>query len=218
MLSSRVRKNAHLRRCAHPSSLRRISMYASFLRISRALHLNIFAHPVDNGFFSNLLGKTDSVEELSRRINRIMEYGLFGMGLSMTLIVAAQVFSRYVLNRSLFWSEELARFLLVWLTFLGASVAYYRGVNPGVDVLYTRFSDRGKRAAMTVVHCLSLSLFAVMIVYGTQFAHFVRLQITPALGLPKWIPHSIIPISGAIMWLHGLTFLLREIRGKRHDR
>ena len=158
-----------------------------------------------------------AVEKLSRRINIIMEYGLFGMGLSMALIVAGQVFSRYVLNRSLFWSEELARFLLVWLTFLGASVAYFRGVNPGVDLLYRRFSNRGKRAARIVVHCLSLSLFAVMVVYGAQFAHFVRFQITPALSLPKWIPHSVIPISGAIMLLHALTFLVREIRGAPHD-
>ncbi len=157
------------------------------------------------------------MEKLSLRINIIIEYCLFGMGLSMALIVAAQVFSRYVLNRSLFWSEELARFLLVWLTFLGASVAYFRGVSPGVDVLYKRFSDRGKRAATSVVHGLSLLFFAVMIVYGTQFAHFVRLQITPALSLPKWIPHSVIPISGAIMLLHALTFLVREIRGQRHD-
>ncbi len=157
------------------------------------------------------------MENLSRRINTIMEYSLFGMGLSMALIVAAQVFSRYVLNRSLFWSEELARILLVWLTFLGASVAYYRGVHPGVDVLYKRFPGWGRRAAMSAVHCLSLAFFAVMIVYGVQFAHFVRLQITPALGLHKWIPHSVIPVSGAIMFFHALTFLLKEIRGPQND-
>jgi TRAP-type C4-dicarboxylate transport system permease small subunit len=158
-----------------------------------------------------------TVEKLSRRINRVIEYCLFGMGLSMALIVAAEVFSRYVLNRSLFWSEELARFLLVWLTFLGASVAYFRGVNPSVDILYKRFSERGKRAVMIVVHVLSLSFFAVMIVYGANFALFVRLQITPALSLPRWIPHSVIPISGAILLLHALAFLLREIRGQHND-
>jgi TRAP-type C4-dicarboxylate transport system permease small subunit len=157
------------------------------------------------------------LDKISRRINHIIEYCLFGMGLSMALIVAGEVFSRYVLNRSLFWSEELARLLLVWLTFLGASVAYFRGVNPGVDVLYRRFSEWGKRAAMSIVHVLSLSFFAVMIVYGTNFAHFVRLQITPTLSLPKWIPHSVIPLSGAILFLHALTFLIREIRGQPND-
>ncbi len=47
--------NTHLLRCAHPSSLRRTAKYASFLIISRALHLNVFDQPVKNHFFNNLL-------------------------------------------------------------------------------------------------------------------------------------------------------------------
>jgi hypothetical protein len=49
-------KNTHLRRCPYPSSLRRTSMYASFLRISGALHLGIFDQPSGFGFFSSLQG------------------------------------------------------------------------------------------------------------------------------------------------------------------
>jgi hypothetical protein len=52
---SRLLKNTHLLRCAHPSSLRRTAKYASFLIISRALHLNVFDQPVKNHFFNNLL-------------------------------------------------------------------------------------------------------------------------------------------------------------------
>jgi hypothetical protein len=48
-------KNTHLLRCAHRSSLRRTVTYASFLAISRALHLNVFDQPVKNYFFNNLL-------------------------------------------------------------------------------------------------------------------------------------------------------------------
>jgi hypothetical protein len=47
-------KNAHLRRCPHPSSLRRTFKYASLLTISGALHLAIFEHPAKAKFFSNL--------------------------------------------------------------------------------------------------------------------------------------------------------------------
>jgi TRAP-type C4-dicarboxylate transport system permease small subunit len=70
------------------------------------------------------------VDTLSRRLNLGVEYLLFGLGISMSLIMAVQVFSRYALNSSLFWSEELARFMLVWLAFLGASLAYRRRVHP----------------------------------------------------------------------------------------
>jgi hypothetical protein len=52
---NRLFKNAHLLCCAHPSSLQRTETYASFLRISRAVHLEVFEPPGINYFFSNLL-------------------------------------------------------------------------------------------------------------------------------------------------------------------
>jgi TRAP-type C4-dicarboxylate transport system permease small subunit len=157
-------------------------------------------------------------DTLSRRLNAGVEYLLFGLGISMSLIVAVQVFFRYALNSSLFWSEELARFMLVWLTFLGASAAYRRGVHPGVDVLYRRMPPWLKRTSAVLIHLVSIGLFCVMIVYGYQFAHFVRFQISPALYLPKWIVFSIIPVSGGILTLHGLAFLLAELTEEHHDR
>ena len=56
-----------------------------------------------------------------------------------------------------------------------------------------------------------------MIFYGVQFSYFVRLQISPALYLPKWIVFSIIPLSGIIFMIHGVTFLVDEIKGKDRD-
>ena len=53
--TSRLLKNAHLRRYPHSSSLRRTSMYASLFGISRALHLDVFEQPEHQVFFSNLL-------------------------------------------------------------------------------------------------------------------------------------------------------------------
>jgi len=87
------------------------------------------------------------IKKTSWFINQWIEYLLFGMGFTMTIVVAVQVFFRYVLNQSLFWSEELARFLLVWLTFLGASSAYYRKVNPGVDFLYAKLPPLLKKTS-----------------------------------------------------------------------
>lgn len=150
-------------------------------------------------------------------LNRGIEYLLFTLGFSMTLLVAIQVFCRYVLNQSLFWSEELARFLLVWLTFLGASCAYYRKVNPGVDYLFAKMPGLLKKLSLITTHLVSMGLFTIMIIYGYQFAYFVRLQISPALQIPKWIVLSIIPVSGGILLFHGAAFLLAELKGTSND-
>lgn len=155
---------------------------------------------------------------MSSWCNRLAEYSLLGLGILMTLIVVSQVFCRYVLNDSLFWSEELARFLLVWLTFLGASVAYWRGMHPGVDVLYARLPSPAKRINRIIVHLLSLFFFAIMIGYGVKFAYFIRLQTTPALGLAKWIIFAIIPASGILFTLHGVAMLFHELCPQKNTR
>jgi len=61
MSNNRLVKNTHLLRYAHPSSLQRTCMYASFLRISRALHLDVFEQPAENYFFNNLVVPGGSV-------------------------------------------------------------------------------------------------------------------------------------------------------------
>jgi TRAP-type C4-dicarboxylate transport system permease small subunit len=160
---------------------------------------------------------TKRLERLSSRINRGIEVLVFGLGAAMALVVALQVLFRYGLNQSLFWSEELARFFLVWLTFLGATVAYHRKLHPGVDVVYRRCPPALQQAVDVLVHAASLLLFFVMIVYGWRFAYFVRLQITPALNLPKWIVFSIVPLSGLIFTLHALPRLISTISGSRRD-
>jgi TRAP-type C4-dicarboxylate transport system permease small subunit len=145
-------------------------------------------------------------------VNRCIEYLLFGLGFSMAILVAVQVFCRYILNSSLFWSEELARYMLVWLSFFGATVAYYHHLHPGVDVLTSRLSAVKQQISQLVVHLISMVLALVMVISGTQFAWFVRMQISPALGLPKWIILAVIPLSGTVLFFYALTFLVQTIK------
>lgn len=157
-------------------------------------------------------------ERLSHTCNHCAERSLLLLGLLMTVIVILQVFSRYILNHSLFWSEELSRYLLVWLTFLGASVAYRRNMHPGVDFLYSRMPRELKRYSRILVHILSLVFFLVMVWYGCTFAYFVKAQTTPALSLPKWSIFAIIPISGMLLSLHATAKLCHELVNTRGTR
>ena len=70
------------------------------------------------------------------------------VGLGFGLIVAltiAQVFFRFALDSPLIWSEELARLLLVWVTFVGAAVVAWDGTHLNVDVVFSRLPDRGSK-------------------------------------------------------------------------
>jgi TRAP-type C4-dicarboxylate transport system permease small subunit len=157
------------------------------------------------------------LERLSGALNRTIEHLLFGLGALMTAVVALQVFFRYGLNQSLFWSEELARYLLVWLSLLGASVAYYRRMHVGIDIVFKRIPPPLQKIAEAAAHLAALVLFGVMIVYGCQFGYFVRAQISPALNLPKWCLFVVVPVSGAIMAFYAITFLVETLRGAIRD-
>lgn len=154
------------------------------------------------------------LQKICAALNQTVEYLLFGLGLSMALIVALQVFCRYVLDASLFWSEELARYMLVWLSFFGATVAYYRNLHPGVDILTSRLSPSKQRLARLMVHLVCMLLSLVMIISGIRFAWFIRQQISPALGIPKWIILTVIPVSGGIFFLYGLAFCIKLARDR----
>ena len=134
----------------------------------------------------------------------------------MTVVVIAQVVCRYLLNNSLFWSEELERYMLVWLTFLGASVAYRRKMHPGVNILFKRLSPSCRRYTTIGVHLLSLFFFIIMVWYGCRFSYFVRLQTTTALSIPKWIIFTAVPLSGLLLSVHALAFLSNNLCRTSH--
>ncbi len=151
-------------------------------------------------------------------LNRWVERLLAAIGMTMAAIVAVQVVCRYLFNNSLFWSEEAARYLLVWLTFLGAAAAYYRGVHPGIDILSPYLGPGLRRGKTIAVHLVCLAFFLVMIWQGAVFGHFVRFQTSPSLALPMWAVVLAIPVGGSILACHCLLFLLRDLAGGCRDR
>lgn len=154
------------------------------------------------------------VTALSDMVNRAAEWALCGVGMGMALVIAMQVFFRYALNESLFWSEELGRMLLVWLTFLGASVAYKRGAHVGVDVVAARLTGMAARVVRVSMLLVSLFFFGVMAVWGYKFFVFIESQQTTTLGFSKQTPFAMVPVGGLIMCLHAAAFLVREFSGR----
>lgn len=150
---------------------------------------------------------------LSKGANTLAEWALMLCGFGMVAVISTQVFCRYVLNDSLFWSEELGRLLLVWLTFIGASVAYKRGAHIGVDLVTNQLPAMPKRLAAILAHMVCLCSFAAMTFYGYKFLGILKFQSTTSLGVSKQIPFLMVPVSSALLFLHGLVFLLDAVNG-----
>ena len=149
---------------------------------------------------------------LSRELNRAAEWVMAALLSALTVLVGAQIAGRFLFGYSIFWSDELARFLLVWIAFLGMSVGVRRGAHPGVDSLVRALPCRFRRAAAYAAIACSLLFFLVMVWHGTLLAQHTWLQRSPSLGLRMSLPYLAVPFAGLLMGLHTLALAFRGAR------
>jgi TRAP-type C4-dicarboxylate transport system permease small subunit len=114
--------------------------------------------------------------------------------------VSLQIFSRYTdLIPSYIWTEEMARFLFVWMVMIGAMVGVRDGTHFEVDV-WPRLSPRAA-AAVRIVAGLGVLAFALVFVWGGYlFTAFAWKRLSELAELPLWMIHIAWPITG-LTWL-----------------
>jgi TRAP-type C4-dicarboxylate transport system permease small subunit len=157
------------------------------------------------------------ISDLIDRLSRVLLVVILS---AMALAVFAQVIFRYVIPLPLFWTEEFARYCLVWSSFLGAGVALKRSQHIAVTFFVERFLTEGKRmVAALLAELLVLVLLAVVLLGGVHLVGLTRHQLSPALQIPMAIPYLAVPIGAGIMIIHVLTAgyerLLRTVRTLR---
>lgn len=151
------------------------------------------------------------LRSLSDHVNTFAEYLLSFIVLAMSSLILVQVFFRYALNDSLFWSEELGRMLLVWLTFIGASIAYKRCSHVGISFFVQKFRPTIRVYFSCLTHIATASLSFVMLFYGALFFSMLAPQMTVSLGFSRQIPFLAVPLSGGIFLIHAINFLFSDI-------
>ena len=134
---------------------------------------------------------------------------------AIALIVNLQVFNRYVMDYVLGWEEEVARYLMIWSSFLAASYALWQGEQLGMEFVVKLLPEGGRRVVRILTHVLCIAFLAVIAYQGFVWMMPQQLdQISPSLGITMAIPYAAIPVSAVLMiWVESL-FIWRELRGK----
>jgi len=145
--------------------------------------------------------------KVERSVHFLMKWVLFLILGGMTLIVFMGVFFRYILKAPLPWSEELARYLMIWGASLGAFVAFREGSHVGVTFIMDRF--RGKIGIfLKRVSQLLLTIF-VAIVAKEGFGLVLKLkgQTSPAMEIPMGLAYLAIPVGFLLILLEALMMI-----------
>ena len=151
-----------------------------------------------------------SFKKLLNRINSLVELIVSAMLLVIVGVIFLQVIFRFVLHSSLPWSEELSRYLLVWVSFLGASIGVKRKSHIGVEFLVSLFPKGWKKRAEFFVSAASCVFFATLVIYGRLILRTVGMQLSPAMEISMALPYSSILAGGALMLIYS-AFQMAEI-------
>lgn len=138
-----------------------------------------------------------------------------------TLLVLAttwQVFSRLVLNSPVTWSEELAKMLFVWLSFLGSALVYGERGHMAVEFLARQFDDRKERFFAIWTHVVSL-IFAVFVLVwgGANAAMNAWSQNLTALPINIGSVYLVMPIAGVAIVLYAIYHIIEISAGRESN-
>jgi TRAP-type C4-dicarboxylate transport system permease small subunit len=141
------------------------------------------------------------------------------MGL-LVLDVLWQVFTRFILQSPSQFTDELARYLLIWVGLLGAAYALGQRLHLAIDLLPNQLTGRGRHMLGLVIEAAVLTFaVAVMIVGGIRLVGLTLLlrQTSAAMQIPLGYVYLVLPLSGAIIAFYTLIFIHEHLHALRGD-
>lgn len=136
-------------------------------------------------------------------LQRVLFLGMIALIGVMTLQIVSRVFFS-----ATSWSEELARFLLVWMSFLGATLAYQRGRHIAVTFLVELMPPWAQRVCRAATALVGIGFLLVLVVVGYQYMQMQSFQSSASLRIPMNYVYSVIPVSAAVMIWYALVDLV----------
>jgi TRAP-type C4-dicarboxylate transport system permease small subunit len=152
------------------------------------------------------------MHRLDRLLAGLERAALVAFLLSLLLLGLLQIILRNVLASGLFWADEVLRHLVLWLGFLGASLATHERRHLRMDVLAHWMPEGGQHWLALLSNLLAASGCAALAQAGWAFVQFERDSgAVLSVGLAVWIAQSIVPLGFALMALRFILRLLETI-------
>ena len=159
----------------------------------------------------NIVYKIHLVFEIfSEKLDRAVLLSIVILSVPLVIIILYAVFMRYVINAAPTWSEEIARYLMVWMSLLATSAAMRRGQHIGLTFVVEKAGPRLRKILNLLAYALVLLFFSVLLVKGIDMTFFVSQQRSPSVNIPMWIPYLSVPVAGFLMLIQTLTLIFKQ--------
>ena len=151
------------------------------------------------------------MEDIRYKLNRVLEVILIMLLGVMVLNVSWQVFSRYVLANPSSFTDELARYLMIWLGVLGTAYVSEKRLHVAIDILPSQLSLSSQKIMKKVIFSIViLATFLIFIIGGSRLVYLSYLlgQKSAALQIPLYLVYVCVPLSGACIIFYKINDLI----------
>ena len=148
------------------------------------------------------------MQKITNILDIVLKNALIILMVALVAAVSWQVISRYGFATPSSWTEEVARFLLIWIGVLGAAWAFRTGVHLGLDILPKKLTGKSALALklFTLLMIVGFSVTVLIIGGGSLVALTWELkQYSAVLGLPIAFVYSVIPTAGALICFYAIA-------------
>jgi TRAP-type C4-dicarboxylate transport system permease small subunit len=132
-------------------------------------------------------------------------------GAVMSVIVMLQIIFRFVIFIPLPWSEELARYLMIWTGMVGSFVALREGRHIGVTMVVDRLPPRAATGVSVFVQAASILFLVILAKQGFALTLVNLSQLSPAMRIPMFYPYLAVPVGAALMIVELTAGILQSI-------
>ena len=151
---------------------------------------------------------------LVKLTNVIVQKALIIMMAMIVATVTWQVFSRFILASPSSFTEELSRFLLIWIGMLGAAYAYYTRAHLGLDLFVNKLHTSNKRITIIIIELMVLIFALTILVFGGLSLVLMTLELkqtSAALEVQVGLVYLVVPSSGVLISMYCTNNLLNII-------
>jgi TRAP-type C4-dicarboxylate transport system permease small subunit len=163
---------------------------------------------------SKILDAVPVLSTFDRALIRVNRWAVIAILAAMASMVFANVALRFLTDQSILWVEEVSRYLMIWLTFLGAGLVLRYGGHIGIDTLQDRL-PRQAAWIRVAIFAVMLVFFVVMLWLGARYAAFTWGQTTPVMQIPIGAVYLAMPIGFALMIVHLMLMAASYVRERR---
>jgi TRAP-type C4-dicarboxylate transport system permease small subunit len=143
--------------------------------------------------------------------DRLEDYLGVTVLLFLVLVVSLQVISRYVFAHPLLWTEEIARYLLILLAFIGAPIAVRKGSSISLDFLVAGLPGKVRRTLSVVSLILELGFYIAVAYQSVSMALFSRGRFLVSVQVPRALVYAIIAFGFVLMAIRCLARLVSAL-------